>query len=640
MKEKGLFFLAAGGIFLLLLLFFAAVFPVKADRFLPEGGSIYHEKEMRWERAEKDMVFPSSLFIPATYFERQNSLIVRHAGFRLKGEEGKIYLPYTHFEILPDGKLFLYSGEGRSGFFSAGFLFGLLLLYMGFSLYRKKKKETLLSSREETFFHCFFMVVSHMIFFAIFRFQEPNTYILDSDSNGYFAVIDQILKGDFQSKGVYPAGLGILYLPFIFLLGAEKASDLTPLLPAFSSLFVLPFSFILLYLTGRHFLGRKTALSGLLFWILFSGIFFITESPSHGGIFSPLGFFHYQLGGGNAYIFKSYRMTLLGFSSLTEPFACFFSALCLFLALYMKGGWKKGLLIGGLFGFSCMVRLNLIFFAPAIFYCFLMADQRFFSFRKETFSHTLITSFTAAAGFLLLFSIQLFLNYCYFKDPFTFPYSLHYAELYKGFEWKNIPRSSAFYFQCFAPLLGLFTAGLLVTRRALRSKVFLVLCALPTLLFFCGLVELGQNYRFLMPIYGVLSMGIFLPAFFRKSSPLKELFILFLLFLLLIPVYPVKLFLPVPEMMKSVSPSQWYIPEFWMWLRSWYFVPLLGGVLFFAWRKKGYALGGYFLIFTAFGFFPPPVILFLLSAFLLFFFPIKFLWKRSPAGTKKRDGLC
>ena len=442
-------------------------------------------------------------------------------------------------------------------------------------------------------------------------------------------MIDQILKGDLQSKGGYPAGLGILYLPFILLLGAEKASDLTPLLPAFSSLFVLPFSFILLYLTGRHFLGRKTALSGILFWILISGIFFITESPSHGGMFSPLGQFHYELGGGNAYIYKVYRLAVLGFSSLTEPFACFFSSLCLFLALYLKGGWKKGLLIGGLFGFSCMIRLNLIFFAPAIFYCFLAADQRFFSFRKkETIFHTLITSLTAAAGFLLLFSIQLFLNYCYFKDPFTFPYSLHYAELYKGFEWKNIPRSSAFYFQCFAPLLGLFTAGVLMTKRALHSKVFLVLCALPTLLFFCGLVELGQNYRFLMPIYGVLSMGIFLPAFFRKAPPIRMAIYLLLLFLLLIPVYPVKLFLPVPEMMKLYPPSQWFLPEILMWLRSWYFLPLLILISLWTYRKKQYSTGGYFLIFSCFLFFPPPSSFFLLFAFLLFFFPLLYLYRR------------
>ena len=635
-KTPGFFFLL-GAIALALLLFFAAACPVTANKgFLPEGGVILHEKEMRWESAGRDMTFPSSILIPATYFARENSLVVRHAGFRIRGQEGILYLPFSSLMESPDGKKHLLSGEGRSKLFSFGILSGLFLLVFGFLQYGRKKKEGSLTEKEESLFHCFFILIFHYLFFALFRFQEPDTYVMDSDSNGYFQVISQILKGDFQSKGVYPAGLGILYLPFIFLLGAEKAADLTPVLPAFSSLFVLPGSFLLLYLTFRKFAGRKATLAGILFWIVFSGIFFITESPSHGGLFSPLGYFHYLLGGGNAYIYKVYRLAVLGFSSLTEPFACFFTALLLFLSLYWKGGWKKGLLTGGLFGFACMVRLNILFFAPAIFFCFFMAEKSFFRFRKkEEIFFTLSTSFAALAGFLCIFSFQLFLNYCYFRDPFIFPYSLHYAELYKGFQIGNIARSSAFYFQCFAPILGLFAAGILMGKGTFHSKLFLTLSAIPTLLFFCGLCELGQNYRFLMPIYGIVCIGIFLPDFFRKKPLGENLLFLLILFLLLIPVYPVRLFLPLPEMIKEFPPSQWYLPELLYFLRSWYFLPLLLLVLFSAYRKKNFFLGGYFLIFAAFLFFPQGVWCFLLFAGVLIFFTAGWIFREFPFFRKK-----
>ena len=91
-RTSGIFFLT-GALILALVLFFAAAFPVTAGRFLPKGGVILYEKEMRLESAGKDMTFPSSIVTPDTYFARENSLVVRHAGFRIRGQEGILYLP-------------------------------------------------------------------------------------------------------------------------------------------------------------------------------------------------------------------------------------------------------------------------------------------------------------------------------------------------------------------------------------------------------------------------------------------------------------------------------------------------------------------------------------------------------------------
>ena len=389
----------------------------------------------------------------------------------------------------------------------------------------------------------------------LYRLNAPDIFLTESDAHGYFHAVRQMLDLDFQSPARYTIGVGLVYLPFMLITGAKSAFDLTQLLSTVSAVFVYPGALLLLYFTMRHYLKSTIIpLLGILSWLAASHLFFIIESSPFGGIFSPGGIFHAEPGAD--YIYHIYALTLHSLSQISEPWSIFFTALSLSCVRFFRRPVLRGVLTGAVFGFACLVRINNIFFAPAILYLFLLEDGEM----RRSLKHFSAVSFAACAGFLAVFGIQLVQNALNFGNPLTFPYVLHAPELYRGFRFVNLPRSAGFYFRCFAPLFGVLAAGVLTCRDAERRD-FIILSAMPLIVFFCGITELGQNYRFLYPVYTIAATAAFCSSGWDTLNRWERTAVPLCFVLLMIPAWPYPLAVRAAEVYGMPwLPAALYLP--------------------------------------------------------------------------------
>ena len=442
-----------------------------------------------------------------------------------RGETAVFVLPDF---VSDDGKTFRYAPRFRPVIY--GCLCGVaVLLALGmFFLVRGPAGARAWSA---AFCICAFQAV----LLLLYRLNAPDVFLTESDAHGYFHAIRQLLDRDFSEPARYTVGVGLIYLPFMLITGAKSAFDLTQLLSDVSAVFVYPCALVLLYFTMRHYLKSTIIpLLGTLGWLAASNLFYIIESSPFGGIFSPGGVFHTDPGAD--YIRHIYALTLHSLSQISEPWSFLFTALSLSCVRFFRRPLPRAAAVGAVFGFACLVRINNVFFAPVILYLFLLEDGEM----RRSLKHFLAVSTAACAGFLAVFGIQLVQNALNFGNPLTFPYVLHAPELYRGFRFANIPRSAEFYFRCFAPLFGVLAAGVLTCRNAGRRD-FIILCAMPLIVFFCGITELGQNYRFLYPVYPVAVTAAFCSSGWKVLNRGERIAMPLCFLLLLIPAWPLSL---------------------------------------------------------------------------------------------------
>lgn len=499
-----------------------------------------------------------------TFFYTRGVLIYRLRSAYLTTAEG------VRVRFLPD--LFM-RDENASPEYAAGIpgvlycaLVGVFLLAAAAWYFRSHLRTGAGCENLEKYFLIFFLCALQYALMLIFRMRSPDVFMTEADASGYFAAVRQLLDGDFHAQSRYTIGLGFVYLPFILVTGARNVSEISSLIAPVAAVLVYPAAVSLLFLTMRRYL--KSALipfCGTAAWLLLCNLFILIEKPFRGGIFSPFGILH--TAGSADYIYNSYMLVLHSLNQLSEPWSFLAAALTFFSAWKIRRPLLRACLCGTLFAFACLIRLNNLLFAPLLFLLFLKEDGDFF----RNFRHTVAVCAAGALCFLLLFSLQFLLNFLQFGHAFRFPYCLHDPALYRGFQLENLARSTDFYFRCFAPVLALAAAGILTCADAGR-RAFCLLGVFPMAVFFCGISELGQNYRFLYPVYAMaLTAGCCSVAWPRMDRTGRLILILFLV-LLTVPVWPVRLCLSAPR------GSSWL--EQWEFLRSWYAL-LLSGILLF-----------------------------------------------------------
>ena len=169
------------------------------------------------------------------------------------------------------------------------------------------------------------------------------------------------------------------------------------------------------------------------------------------------------------------------------------------------------MLVAVLFSFSCLIRMNNILYAPALFVLFLWKYDKLKSW-KNRFNHLLFPGILFAA----IFVWQPLVQWHQFGSPFITGYSLH-----DNVDWQfnQVAEAAKFLLTCnkiyFLPAL---TA--LLWNQNHKFKVFVWLWLFPTFFFYLPYTSIFNNAtRFIMPIFPILALTIVAcPLWYNKTN--------------------------------------------------------------------------------------------------------------------------
>ena len=335
-----------------------------------------------------------------------------------------------------------------------------------------------------------------------------------ADEPGYFAVGYDLLQGKCVGPWTYPVGHGVLMMmPWIIFTGAENYFDIAVGISWFSG-FVLGSAALLLAfrLLLALKISDKTAFAAVLAWAVLP--FFVHHIPDWG----TLTFFSMIDLPAITPCFRFYMQLIgSGFNGMSDMFSTVLVFGVLLLAMRMPVKTCFLILIAGLFGTVCLVRLNNIFFAPVLA---LILVERFMP-RLKTRLNLAMFLLTGGASFMAAVGIQLAVNYFQFGDAWTFPYSLHaldraagdrpadgftFATLLKGSNLRYLLESNLGVMSC-------AIAGMILMKDR-RLRAVLGLWALPVILFFCGYSHtFCDAVRFILSAYiPLLTAAVWVPV--------------------------------------------------------------------------------------------------------------------------------
>ena len=365
-------------------------------------------------------------------------------------------------------------------------------------------------SARESFFFIMTAVLVRQILVLLETSFWGNALPCAADEPGYFKVVYDVLHGSFKGPWNFTAGLGIFYLPFVFLTDAQQYYDIAVIFSYFDALVIVPCGIAAAFLVFKNFGVKKyAAFAAVLVWALYP--FFIYHAELWDAkIFKPFAALPCFLDGVPDW-WRFYAVCInAGFNAMSD--APGLTAVFFTLLLAQKIPVKKWnmFFIGAAFGFCCLVRINYIFFAPVIaFICLVKAPL---DNKKELFK----LAGAAAGGFLALFGWQLLINQYQFGNMLVFGYSLHYLDFPPdkrpdtGFNWSTLLEWQNIRF-----LIGankfLMTAGIagLCFLRERRLRIALTLTAVPLILFFFGYTHTYCDARrFIM-----MAFPVFIAAF-------------------------------------------------------------------------------------------------------------------------------
>ncbi|MBR7108003.1 MAG: hypothetical protein IKC89_06280 [Lentisphaeria bacterium] len=328
-----------------------------------------------------------------------------------------------------------------------------------------------------------------------------------TDETGYFAVMHDMLNGVWNRPWRFTIGTGIFYLPFMLAVNADNVWDIMPYFNYFSALVLAPGT-----LAIGFFIMRKLGVSGkracltMLIWAVYPFVAFHFEE------WGTLDFQQFFL---FPYLFTTFHRLVFyafcinsGFNAMSDIPGLLTLLGGVLLALAIPPKHRYALLVGALYGFACLIRINYILWAPVF------ALVLYHKFDRDR--RTLATAAaTAAGGFLAIFSIQLVCNALQFGSPFTFGYILHYPEYAPldrpaaGFTWHTFKKLT-FTRYLLAANLPVFAAGaaaLWCIKERFKQQI-LVLMSVPVILFFCGYSHtFCDARRFVFPAFAGLLMA-------------------------------------------------------------------------------------------------------------------------------------
>lgn len=403
------------------------------------------------------------------------------------------------------------------------------------------------------------------LFLLIYSANGELRYPLDEMS--FFKPAQDLLSWDFSEKWNMTMGMPLVYIPFLLATNANSVFDIVEPFCIFSGMILMPLSLICLFFVIKKLSSSEhKAFWAVFIWIMLTMVYCIAESPKQISFFSPLGI---QL---SHYIRTCYGFILTGYNSMSGNVSMCSLLIALTCSLYMKSNLRKYIIVGAIFGFSCLTRVNNIFFAPLIAWIFWYTDKT----KYEDWKFLLKAAVSAIGAFIAVFSIQLAVNHIQFGSIFTFPYVLHPTEVYKGFEWQNIPARINYYFSLHYFYFAIGIAGLVtIKNRFLRNS--LILWITPLMIFFCGYIVIGQPYRFVLPIFAGLTAAFACSDAWKSDKILYRGMLIVTIFLLVFPILP---FSFIEQPVRDI----WYI-DFFSSIRR-FAAPALWVVTLFAVRKE------------------------------------------------------
>lgn len=327
--------------------------------------------------------------------------------------------------------------------------------------------------------------------------------IRPTDEHGYFQVAHDLVNGRLSAPWSYTLGYPLFYLPLQGLFGADSVYDIYLPAALLNGFLVTPVAGCLVLLIVRRLTGSGTrALLVSLAWAVLPFLYFPVEFHAGGAgkpfLFKAL----FTLPDVNAGSYHLYYMyTAAGFHALSDAWSMLLVLLCLYLALQAGRGRNWLVLLGGLYGYACLVRINNIFFAPLLAYLLWHAYRDAW---RGRLGPLLADAGAAAGAAAAVFSLQLVVNRLQFGSVFTFPYALHASGAARGFAVDMLSTGMPLLLGCNF-LYVCLAAGALFFIRDTRLRVTLTLWIVPLLFFFCGYVVAGASpVRFILPLYPAL----------------------------------------------------------------------------------------------------------------------------------------
>ncbi|MFA6291722.1 MAG: hypothetical protein WC637_08070 [Victivallales bacterium] len=346
-----------------------------------------------------------------------------------------------------------------------------------------------------------FLLLRYALMFAIIC-MCGKTMVYPTDEHGYFKLSYDIIHGNFDGPWKYTVGLSLFYIPLILLTNATTYFDIADQMTFINAFILSPATLVLAFLIIRKITVsfRKAFFTSLLLAFL-PFCYFPAEFFSHDGLGGEVFKSVFAMPNMNVVSYRLYYIFFnTGYNGMSDTPSMFLIFLCIYLAVSRPFGRRILVAVSLLFGISCLVRINNIFFSP------LMAYVLWCGFREKIFSRREIAVhvFTALAVFILVFSPQLMINKLQFGSFTTFPYILHGNQSHRGFDLACLPGGIAYMIGCNYVYFTFCAVGLFFIRNA-RIKTIFALWAIPLVVFFCGYPVAGASpVRFIMPAYAAL----------------------------------------------------------------------------------------------------------------------------------------
>ena len=361
-------------------------------------------------------------------------------------------------------------------------------------------------------------------------------FTAETDEHGYFETAYDMLHGVWNHPWRFTIGNGLLYMPFISLLNAEKFYDIVPYYNYFSLFFIAPGVLALGYLILRklNVPGRRAG-AAMMFYAVLPFVLFHSEEWSN-NTFQHF-FLHIQLFSRFVrLLFYSFCINA-GFNAMSDTPGLLLVLGCIYFALTMKAQKRYGAAFGALFALACLVRINYIILAPVF---------AFMLYRKFAGKQLVPAAAVTLGAFIAVFGIQLVCNTIHFGSPLTFGYILHYTEYPEhirpaaGFTWFTFKQLThlRYLLQVNLPVFALGTAALWTMRDSFKQRI-LAWTAIPLILFFSGYSHtFCDGRRFVFPAFAALLMAVAAADFWKKLPQRKAVMLVLALTAMCVLILP------------------------------------------------------------------------------------------------------
>lgn len=513
------------GFLIFLFLFFLNVLPASEEMLLQKGAPLFRDPD------KMDLAFTVEKEMPAIVLEKKKTDIANQNYLVIHTSIWKIFVPdkgvfWTFPEIESVYKEKLKQHSFRFARLSSLMFSGILLIFAGvfsaFFFFRDKtfRFRNFLLPLSVVFFHC--GICLYAIGFSGGVFIKP------SDEIYYFKIAQKLLAFDFSTAFQYTIGHSFFfYSPIVFFTGAAKYEDVIVWAMALNCFLVMPICLLILFAVLKKLFRSETLpFYSLLLWFGFVLLYhqrLFAGKINIGSTYVQKAVPSLPVFGFNTSLYEWY--IAFGWNGMSDALCMLFLFLTLLSAILLKPSTKNLILVSVLFAFTCLIRVNSIFYAPLLGFILYLNYSGLLK-TPRNWEHFIKTG---AIAFLAVFSIQLLVNFYQFGSPFTWPYILHTAnDAGKVFLPELVPYGLSFLSASNHAIFVIGTLSLFfIPDRKMRAV--LALWIYPALFFFTGYPVVYNNFsRFILPVYPAFMAAIFLNGVWKTSwsSVLRTLGIL------------------------------------------------------------------------------------------------------------------